>query len=911
MRRHRTAAVAALVLSATAGLPLTGAAHAASLDRYVDKGAKSCTDTSPDAGSETTPYCTISAAASTAKPGQTVHISAGEYGEEVHITRSGAPGAPITFIGSTRLATPYRPTTDGVSLEGVHDVVVRGLDAQSAGTDFLVSDSSHVVLDHDQALPHRSPTTGIRVTGHSSDVTVSRNTVTWTGDGIVVDPGVTHAVITTNLAYLSAGNGIRVTDAPGTIVTGNSLSTECATGIVLAGASSGASIENNVIIGPYGPLTCPPGNTMIGEISVSAASASGTTADYNVVPSSPQPSYEWAGESHADPAAFHAATGQGAHDLIDHSDRTGSEMVDSADQNAPGELDTDIDGNPRVDDPLVPDTGTGKGYYDRGAKERTDSVWGSASPQQMFDGDNPYEVTMTVTGGSAWSTMARTTLDFGDGSAPVTYPGLPRAKHTYAKPGLYYGSVTVTDALGASATDTVAISVKDAPVVPQLQVWRTDPQGRAVDGLPLRVRTAYTAQHSRPIVGASYDYGDGTPATTELEHTYAKPGAYRITLTATDDHGSSGSSSQQITVGAEYVATKPTRLLDTRTSRAVGPGQSVKIDVSHAPGVQGFPTAVQLNLTATQPTAAGYVSAYPSGGTRPTVSSLNFTAGQTVANAAVVPVGPDGTITLYNHSGTTQLIADLNGYYTTERQAAELFRVEPTRVLDTRTGLGDSRTTVFGPPLTRLGADETLAVKVAKAGVPANATSVTLNLTATGGTESSYISARPGTSNLNFAAGQTVANQVTLPLEADGSVHLFNHNGQVHLIADVQGYSEYQSGGAPYVPVAPTRLLDTRATHNTLGQGGALSIRVAGSAGVPTGAKSVLVNLTATNPTTAGYLTAYAAGAARPTTSNLNFTAGQTVPNLAMVPLSADGSIEVYNFRGRTDVVIDIQGYVS
>ncbi|MBT2452153.1 N-acetylmuramoyl-L-alanine amidase [Streptomyces sp. ISL-43] len=54
---------------------------------------------------------------------------------------------------------------------------------------------------------------------------------------------------------------------------------------------------------------------------------------------------------------------------------------------------------------------------------------------------------------------------------------------------------------------------------------------------------------------------------------------------------------------------------------------------------------------------------YPHGVARPDVSNLNFTAGQTVPNLVVVPV-IDGRVTLYNHGGSSQVIADLAGYFT-------------------------------------------------------------------------------------------------------------------------------------------------------------------------------------------------------------------------------------------------------
>ena len=69
-------------------------------------------------------------------------------------------------------------------------------------------------------------------------------------------------------------------------------------------------------------------------------------------------------------------------------------------------------------------------------------------------------------------------------------------------------------------------------------------------------------------------------------------------------------------------------------------------------------------MTVTAPTKAGFVTVSGGGTTRPTASSLNFVAAQTVPNLVVAPVGADGKVDLYNNSGgTVQLIADVSGYY--------------------------------------------------------------------------------------------------------------------------------------------------------------------------------------------------------------------------------------------------------
>ena len=114
-----------------------------------------------------------------------------------------------------------------------------------------------------------------------------------------------------------------------------------------------------------------------------------------------------------------------------------------------------------------------------------------------------------------------------------------------------------------------------------------------------------------------------------------------------------------------FTGTTPTRVLDTRTgigapAAKLGAGATLTLTV---PGLPPDVTAVALNITATAPTATSFLTAYPGGTTRPTASNLNFTAGQTIPNLVLVPLGTNGTVTLYNKAGTVDVLADLVGYY--------------------------------------------------------------------------------------------------------------------------------------------------------------------------------------------------------------------------------------------------------
>lgn len=96
-----------------------------------------------------------------------------------------------------------------------------------------------------------------------------------------------------------------------------------------------------------------------------------------------------------------------------------------------------------------------------------------------------------------------------------------------------------------------------------------------------------------------------------------------------------------------------------------------------------------------------------------------------------------------------------------------------------------------------------------------------------------------------------------------------------------------------------------------VGAGKTISLQVTGRDGVPaTGVTAVVLNVTATGPTASSYVTAYPDGQSRPAAgSNLNFTKGETIPNLVIVRVGSDGKVDLYNNAGSVNLVADLQGY--
>jgi hypothetical protein len=385
----------------------------------------------------------------------------------------------------------------------------------------------------------------------------------------------------------------------------------------------------------------------------------------------------------------------------------------------------------------------------------------------------------------------------------------------------------------------------------------------------------------------------------------------------------------------QYTPLAPFRILDTRNKTGgfstLGPGQAIDVQVagvaqSGVPAMNSAtpPSAVVLNVTVTNPSAAGFLTVYPTGVMRPLASNLNFAAWNTVANLVGVAIGVGGKVTVYNSSGSSDVIFDIAGWVSTggtTSGTAGLFRpLVPARLLDTRSGFGGSRT---------VGAGQTINLQVAgSGGVPATGVSgVVLNVTATNPSAAGYLTAfptgstQPLASNLNFAAGQTVPNRVLVKVGSNGQVSLFNGAGTVDVVVDVAGWftdgSDATATGGRFTGLTPARILDSRngtgGFQTAVGPNGTIMVQIAGQGGVPaTGVSGVVLNVTVTNTTGASFLTVYPSDApTRPLASDLNWSPGLTVPNLVMVKLGADGKIAIYNSAGSTDVIADVVGWYS
>ncbi len=380
-----------------------------------------------------------------------------------------------------------------------------------------------------------------------------------------------------------------------------------------------------------------------------------------------------------------------------------------------------------------------------------------------------------------------------------------------------------------------------------------------------------------------------------------------------------------------YVALSPSRIADTRPSSGkpyagdtLGACSTLDIRTTGAGDIPASGVAaVMLNITVADPSAPGYLSVYPAGSVRALSSNLNFTPGRNVANLVEVPVNPStGQVAIYNGSdGAIDVVVDAEGYVPSSSSGYLYDPVSPVRVCDTRPGNpsglsgGEAQCNAYTP-----GVAKSFNVNIGGVGgIPADATAAILNVTAANPVSPGYLSVYPAgstvpdTSNVNFTSGTTVANMAIVPLSGTGAVSIYT-SAATNVIVDVEGYFT-TSTGSKNETVSPLRIADTRPgsgepyAGRTLGSGSTLTIAVAGVAGVPDTATAVVLNVTVTGTTAPGYLTVYPAGVPRPIASNLNWESGTTLANMVVVKIGTSGAVDLYNYSGSTDVVVDVEGW--
>ena len=428
----------------------------------------------------------------------------------------------------------------------------------------------------------------------------------------------------------------------------------------------------------------------------------------------------------------------------------------------------------------------------------------------------------------------------------------------------------------------------------------------------------YTLVVSSSIDPAADFDGDGTPDSSDTDDdndgTLDEDDAFPLDASETQDSDGDGigdNADVGIRLGAGQTIELP--VVGKTLISAAGALLTIPADA----------TAVSINITAVTPSSAGFVTVWPCGVARPLASNLNFVAGDVRPNGVIAPVGTTGAVCLYSQS-EVDLIVDVAGWFVGNAFTG----ATPQRLVDTRDGKGGQQGKLSATdPLTIVVTN--LAVMSAlgeSAMIPAIIDAVALNVTVVNPDAAGFITVypcdvtRPLSSNVNYSAGQVVANGVISPVSADGTVCVYSLVPS-DVVIDLAGWLPTSSPSS-FTGVTPKRLVDTR--DGTGGQQGQLtppaqlSVAVHGAAvsvagttiSIPTTATAAAFNVTIVNPQGAGFATVWPCSVERPLASNLNFAAGDVVANNVVAPIDSNGEVCFYT-NVPSDIIVDIAGYFS
>jgi hypothetical protein len=388
--------------------------------------------------------------------------------------------------------------------------------------------------------------------------------------------------------------------------------------------------------------------------------------------------------------------------------------------------------------------------------------------------------------------------------------------------------------------------------------------------------------------------------------TYGSLGAYELVVDASQAAAPTGPGAPPtvpdapptVADASAFTPITPTRLVDTRNgigaSGRLGAGRQVVVQVTNGVTVPTGVTAAVINVAAVNPLAPGFVTVYPCSANVPDTSTLNYVAGQTVANTTIAALSGAGQLCMWTNA-ETDILVDVTGWLGPSG-SSRLTPIGPTRVVDTRSAIGGAR----------LEADAAMAVDFTGV-VPAGSSAVAVNVTGVNASSPGFITvfpcsgAPPNTSTVNFVAGEARPNNTIVGLSS-GRMCIYS-DAATDILVDLLG--SFGPSGLGYRPTPPIRVLDTRVTGTPAADAAVgYSVAAAGLGTQTPGA--AYVNVTAANHLVPGYVTTYDC-VTRSATSTLNQRVGQVAANGAIVPLSALQSC-AWTYSGG-DLIVDLNGW--
>ncbi len=367
---------------------------------------------------------------------------------------------------------------------------------------------------------------------------------------------------------------------------------------------------------------------------------------------------------------------------------------------------------------------------------------------------------------------------------------------------------------------------------------------------------------------------------------------------------------------------QPCRAVDTRPGNGGGGPiqggtfQSFPISGAGTCGALPSAAAYSMNVSVVPNGPLGYLTAWPAGYPRPLASTLNSLDGRIKANAAIIPAGTGGEISVYA-TNTTNVIVNVNGYFApVSSSTLAFYPLTPCRVADTRKSNFPQG---LGPPFLT-GAQERAfpILNATSCNIPTSAAAYSLNFSVVPHGSLFYMTVwptgeiRPTVSTLNDIPGQIIANAAIVVAGTNGNVSVYPTN-DTDLIIDINGYfAPAGAGGLSLYAAAPCRVIDTRHVGSGQPFSGTLSppVDVVGSpCGVPAAAQAYVFNASVVPYGALGYLTLWPDGATQPVVSTLNALDGSISSNMAIVP-STDGKVDAFA-SGLTQLILDISSYFA
>jgi uncharacterized repeat protein (TIGR03803 family) len=375
----------------------------------------------------------------------------------------------------------------------------------------------------------------------------------------------------------------------------------------------------------------------------------------------------------------------------------------------------------------------------------------------------------------------------------------------------------------------------------------------------------------------------------------------------------------------QFVPVTPCRLVDTRqTHNPITGGTWQDFDLPQLGNCNIQPNAAvySLNVTVVPHQTLAYLTLWPAGRNLPTVSTMNSLDGRTKANAAIVPAGAAGAVSVFA-TDTTDVILDIDGYFTAASQSTlKFYPLTPCRVADTRSS---DYPQGLGLPHLNGGTARDFPVLNNTTCIPQglNAAAYSFNLTAipypSFGNRLGYLEVWPTgsepqnpVSTLNNPTGTDVANAAIVPAGTNGEITVYPSDN-TDLAIDINGYfAASGSDGLSLYPTVPCRVFDSRQVGSGQPFNGLLSPPVTtagGPCGVPSTAQAYVFNATVVPSGRLGYLTLWPDSEGQPGVSTLNAADGLVTSNMAIVP-NVNGKIDAYA-AGLTQLILDISSFFA